>query len=155
MGSAPRFVPLGNMRLTSSNSMNLGKTALIPAKISSACKLVRALHEKSFWSSTAALPPDVRRGSAPPYDPPKESGLCPWYGLCPNVYGPSPNQGAEPQLDKQADGGAKPRLTSGGEAAALYAQGDFSCKAAKTFRPSLTYQLGRKDSHGATEISCQ
>jgi hypothetical protein len=47
-----------------------------------------------------------------------ETGLRPWYGLWPINLGHSPNQGHSPALFLGASGGAEPRLTSGGEAAA-------------------------------------
>jgi hypothetical protein len=47
-----------------------------------------------------------------------ETGLRPWYGLWPINLGHSPNQGHSPAVFLGASGGAEPRLTSGGEAAA-------------------------------------
>jgi len=67
---------------------------------------------------TPALPPDVRRGSAPPSILDKLFGLCPWFGLRP-IYGHSPNEGHSPTQINQAYGGAEPRLTSGGKAGVM------------------------------------
>jgi hypothetical protein len=47
-----------------------------------------------------------------------ENGLCPWFGLCPQRYGPKAEPGAQPKTFRNLDGEAEPRLTSGGEAAA-------------------------------------
>ena len=70
-----------------------------------------ALHEKSgYGSKTAASPPDVRRGFAPPL-----ACLSDWALLAQTIsFG--------------SYGGAEPRLTSGGEAA-TEVQDDFSCEA--------------------------
>ena len=59
-------------------------------------------------------------------------------GSAPNVYGPSPNQGQSPNQNQQAAGGAESRLTSGGGAAAVDAQDDFSCKATLTLTFNYT-----------------
>jgi hypothetical protein len=40
--------------------------------------------------------------------PSKEFGLCPRYGLCPNVYGPSPNHGRSPYQMQVAPAGQSP-----------------------------------------------
>jgi hypothetical protein len=58
---------------------------------------------------SSALPPDVRRGFAPPFSFLNTDGLSPWSGL-------SPNRGPSPNVNYQSPGGAEPRLTSGGEA---------------------------------------
>jgi len=43
-------------------------------------------------------------------------GLCPWFGLCPNLLGQRPYQGHSPISFHSAAGEAQPRLTSGGGA---------------------------------------
>ena len=48
------------------------------------------------------------------------TGLSPRFGLCPNVYGPKAEPGAQPTALMILNGGAEPRLTSGGEAVTLY-----------------------------------
>src|SRR5687768_11067229 len=77
-----------------------------------------ALHEESFGFSAAASPPDVRRGSAPPSMLELSGGLRPWFGLCPGFMGLARTKGIAQSKYDQAYGGAEPRLTSGGEAAA-------------------------------------
>jgi len=73
----------------------------------------------------------VRRGSAPPPSLNNKSGLRPWFGLRPNVFGAKPRtEGIAPNIFKKLDGGAEPRLTSGGEAAA--AENSFAGKARLT-----------------------
>ena len=61
-----------------------------------------------------AMPPDVRRGSAPPTNFSFEMGYAPRPAFGP--AGRSPNQGLSPISFLQSGGGAKPRLTSGGRA---------------------------------------
>ena len=46
-------------------------------------------------------------------------GLRPWFGLCPVFLGLARTKGPAQINKEQAYGGAEPRLTSGGEAAAL------------------------------------
>jgi ABC-type branched-subunit amino acid transport system substrate-binding protein len=78
------------------------------------------MKENSQISATA-LPPDVRRGSAPPSGFIKLFGAMPLVrGFAPKPLGQSPNQGRSPNLVPGSDGGAKPRLTSGGIAVAAF-----------------------------------
>jgi hypothetical protein len=72
--------------------------------------------------ATAALPPDVRRGYASPETNYKKYGLCPWYGLWPTQARAKPEPGAQPILLFEDNGGAEPRLTSGGVAAPSLAE---------------------------------
>jgi hypothetical protein len=75
----------------------------------------RALHKKSFNDAIdAALPPDVRRGSASPFKSGSQWGCALGPGLAQNLEG--------------FNGEAEPRLTSGGEAATLPTK-DSLCKA--------------------------
>src|SRR5687768_16650898 len=62
--------------------------------------------------STPALPPDVRRGSAPPSRPLQDFGLGPWFGLWPINFGQSPYQGHSPKLNfsNLRRGGAPPHI---------------------------------------------
>ena len=46
-------------------------------------------------ASVAAPPPDVRRG-LPRRSMKFNGGLCPWFGLCPNVMGQRPYDGHSP-----------------------------------------------------------
>jgi len=48
----------------------------------------------------------------------KRWGYAPGPASGPETLGQSPNQGRSPPLNSNIDGGAEPRLTSGGEAAA-------------------------------------
>ena len=58
-------------------------------------------------------------GLCPAVDLTISVGLCPWSGLCPpSGKGQARTRGIAPKLFENADGGAEPRLTSGGEAAA-------------------------------------
>jgi len=83
-------------------------------------------------SSAAAPPPDVRRGYASPLDLDFTNGLCPRCGLCPNLYGPKAEPGAQPLAQIYVDGEAKPRLTSGGVAAAIsVVAGNVDCAVAR------------------------
>jgi len=47
--------------------------------------------------STPALPPDVRRGYASPFDLSFRNGLRPRFGLCPKIMGQRPNHGPSPK----------------------------------------------------------
>ena len=67
--------------------------------------------EKGFSSASPVLPPDVRRGSAPPY------GFIKILGAMPPLKSFAEG-GRSPNLVSRAGGGAEPRLTSGGEAGA-------------------------------------
>jgi hypothetical protein len=53
---------------------------------------------KRLLSTEAALPPDVRRGSAPPFKLEFAFGLGPRLGLCPFSLGQRPNVGLSPTL---------------------------------------------------------
>ena len=44
--------------------------------------------------------------------------FCEWFGLCPNADGPKAEPGAQPETSINLNGGAEPRLTSGGAAGA-------------------------------------
>ena len=44
------------------------------------------------------MPPDVRRGCAPPARCSQIMGLRPWFGLCPKRIGPEAERGAQPRL---------------------------------------------------------
>ena len=44
-----------------------------------------------------------------------EIGLGPWFGLWPKNIGAKPEPWAQPTFNFKVDGGAEPRLTSGGE----------------------------------------
>src|ERR1043166_996125 len=48
----------------------------------------------------------------------KQFGLCPRFGLRPDISGQGRTRGIAPKYITKATGGAEPRLTSGGEAAA-------------------------------------
>jgi hypothetical protein len=63
-----------------------------------------------------ALPPDVRRGYAAPFNLELGDGLRPRFGLARIFIGQRPNQGPSPTLYENCDGAAQPRLTSGGRA---------------------------------------
>src|SRR5215203_5888260 len=67
----------------------------------------------------AAMPPDVRRGFAPPGESRIDNGAVPLVRALPEDLGQSPDEGRSPKHDEVRDGGAKPRLTSGGGAAAI------------------------------------
>ena len=64
----------------------------------------------------AALPPDVRRGSAPPSSLDFRIGYALGSGFAPKFYGPKAEPWAQPKTLENLDGGAEPRLTSGDEA---------------------------------------
>ena len=64
-----------------------------------------------------AVPPDVRRGFAPPVESRFEIGLRPSYGLPESTGGRSPHQGQGPATYiSYSTAGQSHRLTSGGEA---------------------------------------
>jgi hypothetical protein len=89
-----------------------GFAAASPPDVRRGCALPLGL------SFTAASPPDVRRGCALPLGL-KANGLCLWFGLCPRmILGQRPYQGPSPTSFLHCNGGAVPRLTSGGEAVA-------------------------------------
>jgi hypothetical protein len=73
------------------------------------------LGHEAATSQATALPPDVRRWLCPAVKVSLNPGLRPWFGLCP-LYAKSRIRGTAPDTYWAAYGGAKPRLTSGGEA---------------------------------------
>ena len=70
----------------------------------------------TLGSTAAASPPDVRRGSAPPFNSRLRMGCAPGSGFAPKFNGPKAEPGAQPKTSVNVDGEAEPRLTSGGEA---------------------------------------
>jgi hypothetical protein len=81
--------------------------------------------EKCLQLVTAASPPDVRRGYASPLSFTDALGLRPWFGPLAHKLRAKPERGAQPIWNPEINGEAKPRLTSGGEAATKQ-QHDFS-----------------------------
>ena len=55
-------------------------------------------------------------------------GLRPWFGLCPPFMGVARTKGIAQINNGSTYGGAKPRLTSGGEAGVLKAKMSFGVK---------------------------
>jgi len=76
-----------------------------------------AVSERPGRFVAAALPPDVRRGYASPFIFRLPMGCAPGSGFAQIDMGQRPNQGLSPKAFENLDGGAEPRLTSGGEAA--------------------------------------
>jgi hypothetical protein len=51
--------------------------------------------------------------------PLKDFGLSPWFGLWPIKLGAKPGPRAQPHWNRDLNGEAEPRLTSGGKAASI------------------------------------
>jgi len=110
----------------------------------------RALHKESL---VAALPPDVRRGSALPFAEKDLLGAMPLVRPLAHGVRASPNEGHSPSLLTLGYGGAEPRLTSGGKAASRWTISfsggkaasrwtiSFMCKAAQQEKSIPTYIL--------------
>ena len=89
----------------------------------------------AHWTSTVAhwnhyrdslepaMPPDVRRGCASPFNLELKMGCAPGSGFARIFLGQRPNQGPSPQLQETSDGAAQPRLTSGGIAGTIVGTG--------------------------------
>jgi len=96
-----------------------GITPVIVSAMQVARKITAAASPRgSRGVAAAASPPDVRRGSAPPLDLNLPVGCALSSGFALASTGQSPYQGHSPNLYQEDDGGAKPRLTSGGRAGA-------------------------------------
>jgi hypothetical protein len=81
--------------------------------------------KKSFKDAIdAALPPDVRRGSASPFKSRFQWGCALGPGLAPSLWAKGRTMGLA-QILRGFNGEAEPRLTSGGEAATLPTKGLF------------------------------
>ena len=82
--------------------------------------LFKCLWPRSNYVRVApASPPDVRRGSASPFNLEFDLGLRPWFGLCPDIlWAKGQTKGVAHAFIENFDGAAEPRLTSGGEAGA-------------------------------------
>jgi len=74
--------------------------------------------KESIETRVPAMPPDVRRGFAPPERIACSMRLSLSFGLCPIRIGAQPEPWAQPIPRYQVNGGAEPRLTSGGGAGA-------------------------------------
>src|SRR5688500_18955190 len=76
--------------------------------------VAQGLPQKSF---AAALPPDVRRGSASPVCFAGNRGYAPGFRLAAIRWAEGRTRGIAPLILSSTDGEAQPRRTSGGEAA--------------------------------------
>jgi hypothetical protein len=89
--------PMAQELLTLKRSMAQG---LLTRKPSMAQGLLRTF--------ATASPPDVRRGSAPPFSLQLENGLCPWSGLCPKLLAKGRTRGQAPGFLQSRTAGQSP-----------------------------------------------
>ncbi len=104
------------------------------------------------WFLTA-MPPDVRRDSAPPFAPLFIRGCAPGMAFGPTSSGSARTWGVAPNVYCEPDGEAKPRLTSGGRAVKSGGRA-VTCGGAKTSGGGAVKSGSRAVTCGGAETCC-